>query len=504
MARIYVSSTFKDLKECREKVRIVLKRMGHEDIAMEYYVAGDERPLDKCLKDVASSDLYIGIFAWRYGFVPDGYDKSVTELEYRKAKESGKKCLIFLLNEEAPWPRNFIDKGEDQEKIAALRFELSTEYIVNFFYSADELASLVGTSVYNWTKENSQVSSDISSLKTNPKIGEVSPRDSGSEVIEWRDNNLIYIDELKKSYNKNGLVLFLGAGVSLSAGMPDWEMLISKLIVNMIGEELPNGLDTSEDEIQIISNELQKIHGFSPILAARYVRSSLTDKFDEKIYDNLYTEADKTGIVTSELLDSLVKLCMPKRNGPGIKAVVNYNFDDLLEAHLKKISIRCNPVCTHSYYVEPDQLPIYHVHGFLPRNEKDYRIPKGFLVFSEEGYHNLMQDTYYWSNIVQLNCFLESTCLMVGLSVTDPNLRRLLDVAAKNTNMPKHYVLLKRLLFSDVLDRYKEKEFRANVIKAFISKHHELQEKSFEKLGLNIIWFEKFDEIPRIIDKIRD
>jgi hypothetical protein len=85
MARVYVSSTFKDLKECREKVIIALKRMGHEDVAMEYYVAQDERPLDKCQKDVASCDLYIGVFAWRYGYVPEGYDKSITELEYREA-----------------------------------------------------------------------------------------------------------------------------------------------------------------------------------------------------------------------------------------------------------------------------------------------------------------------------------------------------------------------------------------------------------------------------------
>ncbi|WP_052728012.1 NB-ARC domain-containing protein [Methanosarcina vacuolata] len=154
MARIYVSSTFKDLEECREKVRLSLRQMGHEDIAMEYYVAGDERPVDKCLEDVASCDLYIGIFAWRYGFVPKGYDKSITELEYRKAVETGKHCLIFLLHENAPWPRNLIDKGEDQEKIEALRNELSAEKTVSFFNTPDELASVVGSAVHNWEINN--------------------------------------------------------------------------------------------------------------------------------------------------------------------------------------------------------------------------------------------------------------------------------------------------------------------------------------------------------------
>jgi hypothetical protein len=133
MARIYVSSTFKDLFECREKVRLNLRQEGHEDIAMEYYGAEDKRPVDKCQEDVASSDLYIGIFAWRYGYVPDEYDKSITELEYRKAVEAGKECLIFLLREDAPWPPMFVDIGIDAEKIRALRDELSRKYLVSLY-----------------------------------------------------------------------------------------------------------------------------------------------------------------------------------------------------------------------------------------------------------------------------------------------------------------------------------------------------------------------------------
>ena len=71
MARIYISSTFSDLQAHREKVYRVLRQLGHDVVAMEDYVAADERPLAKCLADVASCDLYIGIFAHRYGYVPE-------------------------------------------------------------------------------------------------------------------------------------------------------------------------------------------------------------------------------------------------------------------------------------------------------------------------------------------------------------------------------------------------------------------------------------------------
>src|SRR6516225_6601309 len=70
VARVYVSSTFEDLREYRAKVRLVLQQLRHVDVAMETYVAEPERPLEKCLEDVAASDLYAGIFAWRYGYVP--------------------------------------------------------------------------------------------------------------------------------------------------------------------------------------------------------------------------------------------------------------------------------------------------------------------------------------------------------------------------------------------------------------------------------------------------
>jgi hypothetical protein len=154
MAYVFVSSTFNDLKECREKVMLNLRRMGHQYLAMEDFVAEDKIPVDKCLEDVASCDLYVGIFAWRYGYVPDRYDKSITELEYRKAVETGKDCLIFLLDEDAPWPSKFVDKGKDAEKIAALRNESYPKRIVSFFKSADELAGLVGAAVHKWETQS--------------------------------------------------------------------------------------------------------------------------------------------------------------------------------------------------------------------------------------------------------------------------------------------------------------------------------------------------------------
>jgi len=81
--KIYVSSTFADLFAHRRALSLAIRRLGHVDIAMEYYVAEDARPLDRCLRDAGSCDLYVGLFARRYGFCPPGEQRSITELEFR-------------------------------------------------------------------------------------------------------------------------------------------------------------------------------------------------------------------------------------------------------------------------------------------------------------------------------------------------------------------------------------------------------------------------------------
>lgn len=145
MVRVFVSSTYKDLKDYREQVIIALRRMKLDDVSMEYFVADAQKPVDKCLKDVASSDLYVGIFAWRYGSIPEGYDKSITELEYREALNSKKDCLIFLQNKSAEWPSKL--KDDNLTKIENLRSEFKKKFTVDHFESPHDLAFKVATSV---------------------------------------------------------------------------------------------------------------------------------------------------------------------------------------------------------------------------------------------------------------------------------------------------------------------------------------------------------------------
>jgi len=78
---ICLSSTFADLARPRAAVAKAVERwQGHTVVCMESDLASDQRPVDRCLSDMAMCDYYLGVFAWRYGYVPPGGAQlSITE-----------------------------------------------------------------------------------------------------------------------------------------------------------------------------------------------------------------------------------------------------------------------------------------------------------------------------------------------------------------------------------------------------------------------------------------
>jgi len=153
--KVYISSTYQDLVDYRAAVDRALRRMGHDVIGMEQYVAEGNKPLVRCLADVALSDLYVVIAGWRYGFPikdqPPPGGRSITELEYEHAVKSGRPVLAFLLAPDVPWPPSQVDAmgaaPQAGEKIATFRELLGRNYLAGMFRTPDDLASQVAAAV---------------------------------------------------------------------------------------------------------------------------------------------------------------------------------------------------------------------------------------------------------------------------------------------------------------------------------------------------------------------
>ena len=146
---LYVSSTFVDLEQHRAALKTALEKAQYDVECMEKYPAFDERPLDKCLADVAQADVYLLLIAHRYGYRPtegNPDSKSITQLEYDEAgRHPGTPRLAFTVDPDHPWPPKWLDDrlSEDGKALAAFRAEVETRHGVNRFTDPKDLASLV-------------------------------------------------------------------------------------------------------------------------------------------------------------------------------------------------------------------------------------------------------------------------------------------------------------------------------------------------------------------------
>jgi hypothetical protein len=279
------------------------------------------------------------------------------------------------------------------------------------------------------------------------------------------------------------LTLVCGAGVSLGAGIPIWNQLLLKLLESMMEKiSKTHSLDLDSNA----ADEFQKRHSSSALILGKYLKNNLGKDFTKKVRDALYS----TKPTSCDLIDAIVELSRPQRDGKPLDSIITFNFDALIEENLLAANVPNRPIYTEAIKHDPNELPIYHVHGYLPRMGK---IPdETEIVFSEDAYHSQFIDSFSWSNLIQLNKLTQNTCLFVGVSLTDPNLRRLLDVAwRKNPDKSLgHYIIKKVPRFGkseDVLDDLARL----------------LEEQDANVLGSNVLWVKEYEEIPGLLRSIR-
>jgi len=99
--KVYISSTYQDLVDHRTAVDRTLRRMGHDVIGMEQYVAEGSKPVDRCKADVGASNACVIIVAWRFGLSMNQVQQIVDSLlpdvpvqRRKKAPATGFELLV--------------------------------------------------------------------------------------------------------------------------------------------------------------------------------------------------------------------------------------------------------------------------------------------------------------------------------------------------------------------------------------------------------------------------
>lgn len=299
---------------------------------------------------------------------------------------------------------------------------------------------------------------------------------------------------LKEALIDNQLTLVCGAGVSRDSSIPDW----NDLLVNILNETFFNN-NSNVPESKVLAEDLLSLMPQSNLILGKYLRLVLKEDFEKVVQKHLYLyynqdrDFELSTIVQgheiinyaleTNMMKAIVELARPKRRGKRLESIITFNFDDLIECALSKHKIEYCSIWKEGQTYGIDALPVFHVHGFLP-NQREIDTPN--LVFSEESYHTQFIDPYSWSNLIQLNTFSTNICLFVGLSLSDPNLRRLLDISWRRNQRCKHYIIMKKAPQKNRTDEIATMLF----------------EQDANSLGLNVIWCSDFSEIPSILFSI--
>ena len=153
--QIFISSTYRDLIEEREKVRDVILEMYQFPIGMEMFSAADEEQWEIIKETIDSSDYYILIIGKRYGSVfEDGPDKgmSYTEKEYRYAQSIGVPTLVYIKDEGVITADKIEDDPKKLKRLKVFTDEVSKGREVKWFKTVDELGKEVSVSLYKEMK----------------------------------------------------------------------------------------------------------------------------------------------------------------------------------------------------------------------------------------------------------------------------------------------------------------------------------------------------------------
>jgi tetratricopeptide (TPR) repeat protein len=128
---------------------------------MEHLPARDASGIAVSLEMVDKADIYLGIYAWRYGWVPD-FDNpkkiSITEMEFdhaveRKAAGELREILIFTAHEDHPFAKKDIEIGDEpQRKLAAFKTRACDGRVRQEFQSIEELRRHVGEALRDYLR----------------------------------------------------------------------------------------------------------------------------------------------------------------------------------------------------------------------------------------------------------------------------------------------------------------------------------------------------------------
>lgn len=229
-------------------------------------------------------------------------------------------------------------------------------------------------------------------------------------------NGLIDLpEELLQKHEAGELVFFCGAGISVPAGLPDFNKLVRKLsrrFINIVGKRFYAKKDSPEDFLFYMEQKLG---------------------FDSRLREELAKCLTRSAIGDAYYHRSILKL---SKGRDGQVRIVTTNFDRLFNKAIKEIGFP--PIKSYVYPNLPSSLEdggIAYIHGKLPKSR--YNDLNNLVVTSADFGRAYLTDGGVNRFLIKL--LNDYTICFVGYSAEDKIMKFILDAWAAEQRRRKEY-----------------------------------------------------------------
>lgn len=165
--QVFVSSTYSDLKEERQKVMHTLMDMNCIPVGMEFFPSIDKEQFAYIKRVIDDSDYYVLILGGRYGSLSET-GLSYTEMEFDYALSKQIPIVAFLHKDLDSIPLGKSEKDEEKRQLLEkFRTKVCSGRLVKFWSNADELCGQVAVSLLQTISQFSATGWVRANLPTN-------------------------------------------------------------------------------------------------------------------------------------------------------------------------------------------------------------------------------------------------------------------------------------------------------------------------------------------------
>lgn len=379
--RVFVSSTMRDLGDARRAVVRRLQSLNLEPVNAERMHPDGGTSWDVLRAEIESSHLFILISGETYGWIPDsgpgaGEGRSVTHMEVRHASTIGLPILPFFKALRYDSPRG----TEDANARDHFRSEIADWGVGRFrkeFAWSDDLEQSVADALLDLFQ-----GSVLRELASRAPVQSVPQR-------PWPRADFGHIS-IPSGFVGHDPVLFAGAGVSATAGLPT-----ANIMIELFGARLSLGVD---------GNQILARHRFADVAAALELRFGRS-------------ELERTVVQAFDIAQGAVPTPGHFAAVSSFRHIVTTNYDDLFERAAVEKGIPHSVIYPNgTTRGSGTDLLIFQVDGSIANPDS--------LIITEADAARARAHGLYWDSIA--NAIGGRPVVVIGHSLRDESARKVL------------------------------------------------------------------------------